>query len=172
MTGHHRAEKLTSLQETTMQGGDVARDLADGYAHECAIRDTYARRLEDFRPQERLIRTELTYQEVGLRADMKTVDTDNVLRVWEFKIQADYNGLGQVLTYLAMERKSSPGRQVRAVLAAFEFADSILETNETLNLGIEMITLPPMLRRAGSVPSQVVNADSIPFIPLATEPAE
>lgn len=172
LTAHHRTERLKSLQEVREQGGDVARDLADGYAHECAIRDTYARRLEDFRPQERLIRTELTYQAVGLRADMKTVDTDNVLRVWEFKIQADYNGLGQVLTYLAMERKSSPGRQVRAVLAAFEFADSIVEANEILNLGIEMIALPQMLRRAGSVPSQVVNADNIPFIPLATEPAE
>lgn len=150
----------------------MTRDLADGFAHECAIRDTYARRLADFRPQERLIRTELTFQEAGLRADMKTIDTCNVLRIWEFKIQADYNGLGQVLTYLAMERKNSPGRQVRAVLAAFEFADSIIETNEILNLGIEMIPLPPMLRRAGSVPSQVVNADNIPFIPLTTEPSE
>jgi hypothetical protein len=103
---------------------------------------------------------------------MKTVDTHNVLRVWEFKIQADYNGLGQVLTYLALERKSSPGRQVRAVLAAFEFAGSIIETNEILNLGIEMIKLPSSLRRAGIVPSQVVDADNIPFIPLAVEPAE
>ncbi|MFD6475185.1 hypothetical protein ACFWEH_16985 [Streptomyces anulatus] len=150
----------------------MADDLAEWFAHECAIRDSYARRLADFRPQERLIRTELTFPEVGLRADMKTVDTHNVLRVWEFKIQADYNGLGQALTYLAMERKSSPGRQVRAVLAAFKFADSIVEANEILNLGIEMIKLPPMLRRAGIVPSQIVDTDNIPFIPLAVEPAE
>ncbi|SER47463.1 hypothetical protein [Streptomyces qinglanensis] len=150
----------------------MADDLAEDFAHECAIRDSYARRLVDFRPQERLVRTELMFPEVGLRADMKTVDTNNVLRVWEFKIQADYNGLGQVLTYLAMERKCSPGRQVRAVLAAFEFADSIIEANEILNLGIEMITLPSMLRRAGTVPSQVVDADNIPFIPPAVEPAE
>lgn len=142
-------------------------DLEDGFAHECAVRDAYASRLAEFRPRERLLGTEATFKDVALRADMKTVDQTNALRVWEFKIKADYKSLGQILTYLAMERRDSPDRIVRAVLAAFQFDESTLMTNEALNLGIEMVKIPLKLRQAGFVPAQTASRHDIPFIPIS-----
>lgn len=139
--------------------------LVDDFARECEIRDHYASQLSEHRSCERLIRTEPTFAGSSLRADMKTVDASNVLRVWEFKIHADYRGLGQVLTYLALERLSSPGRQVRAVLAAFTFSTEITQANEILNLGIEMITLPPKLQLAGKIPTPPGSGPRVPFIP-------
>ncbi|GAA2732889.1 hypothetical protein [Actinocorallia aurantiaca] len=143
--------------------------LEDERAHECAIRNAYADRLSSLRRDERLIGVEPTFEGTSLRADMKTVDSSNTLRIWEFKIWADHRSLGQVLTYLAMERKNSPGRKVRAVLAAFEFAPEILEANEILNLGIEMVPIPPKLRLAGFVPAVEVPAAEMPIIPAIPE---
>lgn len=141
----------------------------DERAHECAIRNAYAERLPSLRRDEHLIEVEPTFDGTSLRADMKTVDSSNVLRIWEFKISADHRSLGQVLTYLAMERKNSPGRRVRAVLAAFEFAPEILEANELLNLGIEMVSIPPKLRLAGFAPVSQVQVTDIPIIPVIRE---
>ncbi|MFG2343995.1 hypothetical protein [Streptomyces phaeochromogenes] len=150
----------------------MSGDLAEEFAHECAIRDVYALRLPEFRPQEHLIRTEPTVNGSNLRADMKTVDVEDTLRIWEFKIHADYRSVGQVLTYLAMERLGSPERKVRAVLAAFDLSAEIVQANEILNLGIEMITLPPILKRAGEVPAAAVEIDQVPFIPNPLNPLE
>jgi hypothetical protein len=136
--------------------GDVGR--------ECAIRDAYADQLARFRPHERLISKESTFEGTRVRADMKTVDRSNVLRIWEFKIRAGHAGLGQILTYLAMERLSSPNRRVRPVLAAFEINTEITQANEMLNLGIEMLVLPRILRRGGDAPAIDIDIIEIPPI--------
>src|SRR5262245_52864009 len=164
-----RHEKLSSLEENHSDGGDLRHLLAETYDHECRIRDAFAGRLGDLRPHERLVCIEPTFVQSALRADMKTVDVTGILRIWEFKISADHRSLGQILTYLAMERASSPGRKVRAVLAAFDFRDEIQEANEILNLCIEMVLIPPKLRLSGAVPTTVPAKDA-PFIPILPEP--
>src|SRR5262245_32901157 len=99
---------------------DSRISMEEMFAHECRIRDLYAARLTEFRPQERLLRTENGFAESRVRADMRTVDCGNVLRIWEFKIAASYDGLGQILTYLALERRATNFvRPVEGVLAAF-----------------------------------------------------
>ncbi|MCG5464851.1 hypothetical protein MED01_003110 [Micromonospora sp. MED01] len=143
--------------------------LGDGYAHECHVRDLYARRLTEFRPEEMLLKTEHSYAGSRVRADMRTVSSDGVIRVWEFKILAGYEGLGQALTYLALARKEQEfGRPIRAVLAAFAFQPEIRTTIEVLNLGIELVELPAKLRLAGGVPD-IETAMSVPTIPHLTD---
>ncbi|MGQ4620028.1 hypothetical protein [Nocardia sp. R7R-8] len=144
--------------------GDIAR--------ECAIRDAYAQRLSEFRPDERLLNTEHTFRGNKIRADMRTVDRSDIVRVWEFKIVADYRGLGQALAYWAQERADSQlQRPVKGVLAAFDFQSEIVNAVENLNLGLELVTIPPKLRAAGFVPQSVplpsTPALLIPHHPLA-----
>jgi len=127
----------------------------DEYEHECRIRDEFAKHLKQERPGELLLGKEHTYSEVAVRAirgDMKTLDEKNVLRIWEFKILAGYGGLGQILTYLAMARQVVGfKRTIRGVLAAFDFRPEITEAIEILNLGIDIVHIPPKYRLAGDV---------------------
>jgi hypothetical protein len=81
-----------------------SRPLNEGYAVERKIRDVYASRLQEFRPGELLWRTEHTYPPSLVRGDMRTVDELNRIRVWEFKIRVGCDGLGQILTYMALAR--------------------------------------------------------------------
>ncbi|WDZ84715.1 hypothetical protein [Micromonospora cathayae] len=123
------------------------------YAHECRIRDLYASRLREFRPDERLLQTEHTYEESKVRGDMRTIDRVDTIRIWEFKINAGYEGLGQILTYLALARKDLAfKRQVRGVLAAFHIQPEVALAIEVLNLGIEVVMLPEKMRLAGAIP--------------------
>ena len=86
----------------------------------------------------------------GARADMRTVDHGQTLREWEFKIEADYSSLGQALVYVALARRASNfERPVRGVVAAFSFPDHIAYANEAMNLGLELVEIPPWLRQAG-----------------------
>ncbi|MET7808805.1 hypothetical protein [Micromonospora chersina] len=125
----------------------------ESYAHECRIRDLYASRLPEFRPDERLLQTEHTYEESKVRGDMRTIDRDDTIRIWEFKINAGYEGLGQILTYLALARKDVAfQRQVRGVLAAFHIQPEVALAIEVLNLGIEVVILPDKMRLAGAIP--------------------
>ena len=144
---------------------DAPCALEDDVAHECRIRDAYAARLADFRPGERLLATEHSYVGSRIRGDMRTIDPENVVRVWEFEVVCGYTGLGQVLTYLATARRSTDFSQpTRGVLAAFEFQPEVLTAIDVLNLGIEVVHLPETLRRAGEVlpaPAPVV-APAIP----------
>lgn len=127
--------------------------LEESYARECLIRDLYADRIAEFRPSERLLKTEYMFPGSAVRADMRTVDTNGLLRVWEFKIFASYEGLGQALTYLALARKAENfAKPVKAVLAAFEFKSEVVTAVEVLNLGIELVVIPSKLRLAGGVP--------------------
>ncbi|MDM1328907.1 hypothetical protein [Acinetobacter indicus] len=118
------------------------------YEHECAIRNYYAKNLEFFRENKKLIGKELRYSSTYLRSDMRTIDTSNYLREWEFKIFADYKALGQILQYLALSR-SETDLPVRGVIAAFDFSKELIFTNERLNLNLELVHLPEWIRNAG-----------------------
>jgi hypothetical protein len=144
---------------------------SDTYEHECRIRDAYAASLASERPYERLLSLEHTYGDAATRAirgDMKTVNQNNILHIWEFKIQAGYSGLGQILTYVAMARKAMGfEKRVRGVLAAFAFQPEITEAIELLNLGIEAVEIPPKYRQAGGIlPSGMLAAP--PVTPVKT----
>ncbi len=136
----------------------------EAFARECKIRDAYAARLREFRPQEWLLKTENTLAGSRVRADMRTVDSANRLRLWEFKVDVSYDGLGQILTYVALERRAQLDRQVRGVLAGFTIQPEIQIAIEMLNLGIEIVELPSLLRLAGGVPAKPPTP--VPDIPL------
>lgn len=161
-----RCERVPSLRE---KGCSVqeAEDVQDeGYAAERDIRDAYASRLREFRPAERLWKTEHTYRPSLLRGDLRTVDELNRVRIWEFKIKARFDALGQVLTYVALARHELHfSRPVLGVLAAFEVPTKLRQTIEILNLGIEVVILPEQLRLAGRVPL-TAHRTTIPHIPL------
>jgi RecB family endonuclease NucS len=100
---------------------------------------------------------------------MRTVDSENVLRVWEFKIVASYDGLGQILSYLALERRATDfGRRVEGVLAAFSIQPEIRTAIDVLNLGIELVEVPTKLRLAGDVPA-ITSYIPVPDIPALTD---
>ena len=123
------------------------------YEHECRIRDCFAKNLFDLRPNERLIATESVYEGTGTRVDMRTVDKFNVLREWEFKIEAGYTALGQIITYLAMARiRDNFRNRIAGVIAAFDFHPELARVIEVMNLGIELVTIPQWMARAGRVP--------------------
>ena len=139
--------------------------------HECRVRDLYAARLQDERPNERLLDTEHSYPGTAIRSDMRTLDRANDVRVWEFEIVCSYTGLGQVLTYLAVARRAEGfERRVRGVLAAFEFQPEILLAVEALNLGLEIVHIPAKYRLAGGVPARAAPppAPVIPSSPRKT----
>jgi hypothetical protein len=144
---------------------DSIAPLAEVFAHECRIRDLYAARLDEFRPRERLLKTESRPAGSRLRADMRTVDRSDVLRIWEFKIAASYEGLGQILTYVALERLANNfQRDVQGVLAAFTIQPEIRTAIDVLNLGIEVVELPNKLRLAGGIPA-ITTVPALPQIP-------
>jgi len=81
---------------------------------------------------------------------MRTVDVANVLREWEFKLFAGPAALGQILTYVALSRREKAMmRPVRGVIAAFGFAKELLFTVEQMNLGIEFVVIPELIRWVG-----------------------
>ncbi|MGW4529285.1 hypothetical protein [Amycolatopsis sp. NPDC004378] len=135
------------------------------YEHECRVRDCYAAELEQHRPGELLVARENSYAGTAVRADMRTIDRDNVIRLWEFKIRAGYKALGQIQVYVAMARRAEGYVHLfRGVIAAFEFQSEIVETVEIMNLNIELVTLPSVLARAGGIPRDTVQV-AIPQIP-------
>ena len=145
---------------------DLTPLAEDAFAHECRIRDIYAARLVEFRPRERLLKTENGFAGTRVRADMRTVDSRNCLYIWEFKIVASYDGLGQIQTYVALERQASRfQRSVQGVLAAFSIQPEIRTAIDVLNLGIELVELPPKLRLAGGIPV-VTTFTPVPNIPV------
>jgi hypothetical protein len=148
------------LSDTTESGSDI-------YARERRIRDHFAACLKEERPGEVLLGTESSPKGLAIRADMKTVNKDNIVRIWEFKIRASYEGLGQVLTYLAMARRDDAFRRhMCGVLAAFEFQSEIVEAIRILNLGIEVVHIPAKYRLAGDNPANGPIAE-LPTIPSA-----
>ena len=145
------------------------KELDSLFANECRIRDVYAKTLSTIRPAEKVVTTATRFKYSPLIADMLTTDTNNVLRVWEFKIIATYESLGQVLVYLAHKRldsildnaaqaKHGSFKNIRAVLAAFEFRPEVEVANAVLNLGIELVVIPKKYAGAGYVPSGTPQA--------------
>jgi hypothetical protein len=123
------------------------------FERETRVRDLFARRLRDFRPREHLIDVESSFKDSRRRADLRTVDPDNVVRVYEVELVAGYTGLGQALVYTAMAREELGfDRDVRGVLAADRFDPEVVRAIRVMNLGIEVVTLPPLLARAGGIP--------------------
>ena len=148
-------------------GRSVRALSAPAGAPERQVRDAYARQLNRFRSQERLVAREARYQSSNHRADMRTVDALNVLREWEFKLHADVSAIGQLLRYVALcRRDQNYQRTVIGVLAAFDFAEDVVFTNASMNLGIELVRLPPWLRNAGFAPPSSAHPYSSIHIPL------
>ena len=117
---------------------------------EVRIRDAYALRLHEYRPNEKLIDTEITDKKFKLRTDMRTVDKFNVLREWEFKIKADYSALGQVLVYAANLRKKHSFRKIiKPVIAAVEIPVEIRNAILYNCLDIELVKIPIEVHNAG-----------------------
>jgi hypothetical protein len=145
---------------------------ADSLAHEVRIQKAYAERLADQRPLEKLMSHGYRFDSCGLIADMATIDKSDVMRIWEFKIDADYRSLGQIITYIAHARYEelmrwappSPHKRIVGVLAAFTFQPEVLLANVVMNCGIEIVVIPPFLRNAGDVPPAMPRPH-VPNIP-------
>ncbi|WP_155301347.1 hypothetical protein [Cupriavidus necator] len=133
-------------------------DAREGFAFECHIRDFYAANLKRYKPGHLVSQREVTYKTSRIRADLRTVDQHDVIFEWEFKIEADYSSIGQIMAYTAHAKvEFNFNRTVRSVIAAFEFPDEIRMAIEVNNLGIEMVRLPGAIRNAGHVPSLLTN---------------
>jgi len=135
-----------------------------GFERETKVRDLYANLIREVRPGEWVVGTECRYSTSGMRVDLRTVDSSNLIREWEFKLVATYEALGQVLVYVCQAIRENPERQVRGVIAAFEFQPELRDTVRLLNLNIELVTIPPWMAQAGGVPlkTPAVNVVKIP----------
>lgn len=140
------------------------------FAHECRIRDAFAAKLTELRPGELVSKRDVRYLTSTVRADLRTVDRGNVIREWEFKVEADYSSIGQALTYLA-QAKLDLGfdRTVLGVIAAFTIPREIRLAVSVNNLGIELVEIPTHLCEAGFVPSGSAAGRVIPAIPRTSK---
>lgn len=146
----HPEDSIENLLERELVDNETTQKE---FEHECRIRNCFAKNLSDLRPNERLIATESVYEGTGTRVDMRTIDKFNVLREWEFKIEAGYSALGQILTYLAMARlRDNFQNRITGVIAAFDFHPELAKVIEVMNLGVELVTIPQWMARAGRVP--------------------
>ena len=128
------------------------KDLRDSsiVAPECQIRNYYARNLNNVRPMEKLIGTELVHKPLSIRADMRTVDEQELIREWEFKIEADYKAIGQIMVYIAsLKIKYNFKRPIRGVIAAVKIPDLIRRTITINSLEIELVQIPSWLCNGG-----------------------
>lgn len=161
----------TMVKKRNKRGREAS---TDSYAHECKIRDAYSRDLAKLRPKERLLKTATRFEHTSLIADMSTTDETGTVRVWEFKIIASYDSLGQVLVYLAQKRldylvqnasdiTQGKLKDIRGVLAAFEFRPEVEIAVAILNLGVELVRIPRKYMAAGDVPNGITRTD-IPTI--------
>ena len=143
------------------------------FASECKIRDFYCTQLEQSRPRELIVKREATFDDWPLRADLRTVDENQLIREWEFKIRADYSSLGQILTYTALIREQMNfDRDVKGVIAAFEIPDHLSKAVRINNLNIELVTIPMWMAQAGNVPNAVapLSPIGVPLIPHINNP--
>jgi hypothetical protein len=144
---------------TPVQQGDALQPLDKNlqFAYECRIRDFYANNLSIFRPDELVSKREVCYQKSNVRADLRTINSRDVIFEWEFKIQADYSSIGQILAYVAQAKTEFRfQRIIRPIIAAFSFPEEIRLAIDVNNLGIERVLLPHYLRAGGKVPGSIV----------------
>jgi hypothetical protein len=140
------------------------RSSALKFERETRVRDLYAMAIQEVRPGEQVVGKECRSGKSGMRVDLRTVDISNLIREWEFKLYATYEALGQIQVYVCQALCVNPGRQVRGVIAAFGFQPELRETVRSLNLNIELVTIPQWMAQAGGVPltSPPVNVVKIP----------
>jgi hypothetical protein len=143
----------------------LQKEASKVYAHECRIRNAFAGDFRTQRPSERVLSRETRYKATALRADLRSVDRSGLIREWEFKIDADHYVLGQILTYVAHARRELNFRPVRGVIAAFTFSEELRMAIEVMNLNIELVLVPPWLRRGGKNPTLGSQPLPIPSIP-------
>jgi RecB family endonuclease NucS len=151
--------------------GELPDDAQRMYAHECRIRNAFARDFKVQRPSEKVLSRETRYAATALRADLRSIDTNGLFREWEFKIDADHYVLGQILTYIAHARREMGFRPVRGVIAAFSFTEDLRMAIEVMNLNIELVTVPLWMSSAGGVPNAGAAAPKIPSIPQRSKTA-
>lgn len=156
-----RADRYGSLEHLQ----STARKL---FVHECRIRNAFALHFHTQRPSERVLSRETRYRATALRADLRSIDSTDLIREWEFKINADHSVLGQILTYVAHARKELNFRPVRGVIAAFSFTSDLRMAIEVMNLNIELVTIPQWLRQAGTNPGTERRPATVPFIPFGS----
>lgn len=126
--------------------------MDNNYANECKIRDCYMKNLKLLRPNEICISKELSLNSSSLRVDMQTVDANNTIRDWEFKIYADYTSLGQLLTYIAYSKlESGFSQNILGVIAAFSFQPELEQTIRVWGLPIELVQIPSWMKNAGNL---------------------
>lgn len=143
----------------------IRKEADKVFEHECRIRNAFAGDFRTQRPSERVLSRETRYKATGLRADLRSVDRSGLIREWEFKINADHYVLGQILTYVAHARREMNFRPVRGVIAAFTFSEDLRMAIEVMNLNIELVLVPPWLRRGGKNPTLGSQPLRIPSIP-------
>jgi hypothetical protein len=116
------------------------------------VRDYYASELAQHRPGELLVARENSYDGTTVRADMRTIDRSNITRLWEFKISASYEALGQILVYVAMARRAEEiagsDSLIRGVIAAFDFQPVLLHAG-SIPTFTEPTSLPAIPRQSG-----------------------
>jgi hypothetical protein len=160
-----REDMIQLEKSSSYKLGELAIEAQRLYAHECRIRNAFAKGFREQRPLEKVLSRETRYIATALRADLRSVDRSGLLREWEFKIQADHYVLGQILTYVAHARKELGFRPVRGVIAAFTFSDDLRMAIEVMNLNIELVTVPLWMSSAGRVPHAGARPPKIPSIP-------
>lgn len=110
--------------------------------YETELRDKFAAKLQYFRPNEKLLSKE-AINEFGLRTDMETVDVNNTIRIWEFKLRADYSAIGQIIVYTNLKRlESHANRQIVGVIAAVEIPEYVEKSINACGLAIEFVKIP------------------------------
>jgi len=128
-------------------------------ARENAVRDFYAANLNTLRDgRERLVGTEMVHANSLVRADMRTVDSNDVIREWEFKLVADYSALGQILVYTAaLKVHYNFQRDIRGVIAALKIPPEISQAVRVGALNIELVVIPSWIYNAGAPTKKQAN---------------
>jgi len=141
------------------------------FERECAIRDAYAKNLNDiWGGEEKLIGTEIVHLSEGVRADMRTVNKREVITEWEFKLVADYSAIGQILVYMALLKEFYGfKRSVRGIIAAITIPEKIRLAVKINALEVDLVEIPTWLYNAGK-PTLVQKTSSKSIhIPLNDE---
>ncbi|MBA6295971.1 hypothetical protein [Colwellia sp. MB02u-9] len=136
-------------------------DIPFEHERETKIRDHYAANLDDLRPNERLIGCEVKTKKHNLSVDMQTVDHNNVLRLWEFKVVANYSAIGQLLVYIAQKKIELLGsKRVIGVIAAVDIPEFIVDAINMSDLHIELVKIPKTIINCGLI-SQVQSNNNL-----------
>ena len=122
---------------------------------ETEVRNIFASHFNDLRGGgEKLIGYENKCGDSFLRSDLRSILPDGTILEWEFKLEADYSALGQVLVYMSkVKSEYNFNRKVRGVIAALCIPEKIIEAVYKNGLDIELVTIPKwVLIETGAIP--------------------